>query len=310
MTLIVVEGIDGSGKSTLIANLVHHMPDNVGIMRRGPINRHPMEEYEYDLSGYAGLYDDTHHLLLDRWHIGEMIYGPLYRGTSQLTPAMKLHVDLLLQKFGALKLLMDTPLDVVKQRLASRPGGEKFLKPEHMQLVYDAYHELCPATDWWHLSPKTSSRDIDFTSIIRAAEAMTQKAAVVEEFNSYIGPPDPSLLILGDKRAQQRQGRPNYQWAFVPYRDTSGHFLFTALDSVNLRNFGVANAAEENVTELWETLNYPHICVLGQNALSAVSNRGLNNWVKAYVAHPQYVKRFNTMTPHEYGREIKKAQRG
>lgn len=308
MTLIVVEGIDGSGKSTLIADLAHQIPDEVHIIRRGPIRNHPMEEYEYPLTAYSpGYYA---HYLLDRWHIGELIYGPLYRGVSQLTPAQRIHIDMVLDKLGAIKVLMSPPLDVVRQRIQQR--GETFLQPQHQQLVYDAYAENCNASTGW--ITLTSPTKLPLDSLIKSAEDAEIEAQDIDQFQTYVGPFRPTALLLGDVRGPEVHGRPRYPWAFVPYRDTSGHFLLTALDAVGFNGFGLANANEETVPELWETLGQPPICLLGKEALDGCKRKyaGQQFWdrVTKVVEHPQYVRRFKNGKMREYGALIKETVSG
>ena len=308
MTLIVVEGIDGSGKSSLIADLAHHLPDSVHIIRRGPLTRHPMEEYEYDLTEYSPTIGRTHHYLLDRWHVGELIYGPLYRGSSQVTRGMRLHIELVLEKLGALKILMDTPLDEVKRRLAKR--GEDFLQPQHHQIVWDAYREWCTGLDGWALvNPK-----YDVGTIVKTAEKLEDDAYHLDEFQTYIGGLYPKLLLLGDHRHHPVLGRPRYPWAFVPYRDTSGHYLFSALDMVGMRDFGVANASEEDVPRLWETLGEPKIVVLGTGAWDHMrrtyAKHEMFDSVARRVTHPQHARRFHYDQMRSYGEFIKGALDG
>jgi deoxyadenosine/deoxycytidine kinase len=308
MTLIVVEGIDGSGKSTLIADLAHQLPDGVHIKRRGPLQRHPLEEYEYDLTDYTPRVGE--HWLLDRWHIGEQLYGPLYRGQSQVTSAMRMHIDLVLDKLGALKILMAPPEQVIQERIAKR--GEDFLQPQHFQVVYDAYKEQCTALDGW--VSLTSPTKLNLDAIIDAAERLEVEAEEIEQFQTYIGPRFPKLLLLGDKRGNAVHGRPRYPWAFVPYRDTSGHFLFTALGMVDLTDFGVANAVEEDVERLWESLGTPKVCVMGTEAWDTLLRRypgsPLLDAVTKRVVHPQHQRRFNNGKCREYGESIKEALRG
>ncbi len=76
--MIVLEGCDGVGKTTLAARLaaahgfavVHSTvtPDDVDIVQR-----------------YLAVLGDPRRLLLDRSFVSELVYGPLVRGRSRLT---------------------------------------------------------------------------------------------------------------------------------------------------------------------------------------------------------------------------------
>jgi hypothetical protein len=123
-------------------------------------------------------------------------------------------------------------------------------------------------------------------------------------FPSYIGPidPRPAFLLLGDKRGETRYGRPSYPSAFVPYRDTSGHYLMTALHNVGLANFGIANAVEERLNALWTTLWRPRVVALGRNAEYACKRANVP--IAGIIDHPQYWRRFNYGQVAEYGKRI------
>lgn len=304
--LIIAEGIDGSGKTTLIDDLSHEF-ENPDIIHRGPLKQHPLEEYELPLIAYDPRKDVG--VLCDRWHIGELIYGPLYRGQSQLTPAMQLHVDCVLERLGALKLIMAPPFEVVQQRISRR--GEEFLRPQHQRLVYDAYLEQCTYLDGW----TQVSVKYRVETLIREAELRATRAEMLMRFPTYVGAFKPKVLLLGDVHGPRRQRRPEYPWAFVPYRDTSGHFLFEALSSAGFRasDFGVANANQEDVLDLWSALDMPKIVVLGREAEKSLDQYAepiLEASVVKVMQHPQYVKRFYNTSLQAYGAAFEEVLRG
>lgn len=300
--LIIAEGIDGSGKSTLISQLAEELPEAV-LLHRGPLKQHPMLEYEFPFANYVPGAETS--LLCDRWHVGELIYGPLYRGASQLTTAMRMHVDMLLLRLGAVKVAMDVPFETIQDRLSTR--GEDFLQIQHRRLVYDAYQEQTAGAGWFHWKPPSRRREGEqLAALIQLAQTVELRAIPLIPFKTYVGPPSPKVLLLGDRRGPRRSDRPDYPWAFVPYRDTSGHFLLSALDAVGITSYdvGVANANEENLPALVKTLGDPKVITLGQNARIAAEKSQLDQAL--CVEHPQYVRRFQNASMHEYGAMIAK----
>src|SRR4051812_12260533 len=133
MSLILLEGVDGSGKSTLVDDFLLQLPHTGIHFSRGPLKLHPLIDYLLPLVDYRPGID----IVCDRWHLGELVYGPLYRARSRLTPAMELYIDLFLESRGALKLWVDTPFEQVQTRLKIR--GEDFLQEQHVRLVWDFY---------------------------------------------------------------------------------------------------------------------------------------------------------------------------
>jgi hypothetical protein len=114
ITQWICEGVDGLGKSTLIDAIIdrkgyhpviHYSKPKILSIYENCIN---IPEYEYQYAGFVNLFQLIHSqvpLIFDRAHIGECVYGPLYRGTDgdyvfdlekQFAMANKLHVKMIL----------------------------------------------------------------------------------------------------------------------------------------------------------------------------------------------------------------------
>lgn len=303
--LIIAEGIDGSGKTTLITELSEAITDehrSETVLHSSQLERHPMEEYVYRLANYDPA---TDHTLADRWHIGELIYGPLYRGESQLTPGMAKYVDLFLESRGALKLYMGTSFAVVESRLKLR--GETFLREAHRRLVYDSYIDHCTYLDGWTTVGTNWRSDGSLQKLIDVAADREEGARRLARFSTYVGPEQPTTLLLGDRRGAQRVGRPKYRSAFVPYKDTSGHFLLTALTAAPPTvSYGIANAAEEDVPRLLKRLGDPHVLTLGSDAQHAFRSQ-MPGYPHLKLNHPSYVRRFSPGALYVYAELLQKA---
>ncbi len=84
--LVILEGPDGAGKTTLageIGDLCLQRGQSVFHRHFGhaPVTS-ALVEYT---SGIHNVYRREHALLLDRWHLSEMIYGPMLRGGAGLS---------------------------------------------------------------------------------------------------------------------------------------------------------------------------------------------------------------------------------
>lgn len=259
--LIIVEGVDGAGKSTFINELCTMLPDQTKVLHRAQLKRHPMQEYVGDIMSYHPANDV---IVCDRWHVGELVYGPLYRGSSQLTGPQALFIEKWLQSRGALKLHMNTDYETVQSRLRDR--GEDFLMEHHVRLVYDFYETYCEENHWlkvYDFKPET---------IISLAERYAQSVAPLRDFPSYVGPPTPRGLIVAPG------SMPVY-----PEPRNSTHALYAALHVEGVgQDLGVV-PADHRTKQLWEALNEPPTVVLGTET--------------AYLAHLPRARKILT-TPH------------
>lgn len=297
--LIILEGPDGAGKSTF-ADLIHaeierrHPDDRVERLHRSMPQQDIFFEYENDLDHYTP--GRHHHVICDRWHWGEMIYGPLYRGPDAMKqfglPGFR-HVELMLQRLGAVLCYITNDEDVLLDRQFRK--GEDFLRPEHLLEVMRGYEE------WYVRSSlmRCRMRDPDALSaraIVNIATGQEAKRwAWFVGIQTYVGPINPNVLLLGERRKDDRS-----KYAFVPRPSTSGRFLLEALEE-RLDRFGLANALEDSIHELVRRLDRPHVVTLGRAAHLAASSVGIQH---AAVPHPQYVRRFHHAKKEEYGRLI------
>lgn len=259
MTLIVAEGVDGSGKSTLIAELSHLAGNETRVKHRGPLKTHPLLEYVYDLIAYQ---PDRDTILCDRWHVGELVYGPLYRSKSELTPAMTRYVEMFLASRGALRLMMSTPYEVVQHRITER--GEDFLQPEHLHLVHDFYSEYARKEGWGEV--KASYDTGDLRRVLKDAKVMARVAARIARFPGYVGPVAPRTLLLTSGNVLNSAER-GFIASNPPYNPSFGHILLTALEQAEVRpTYGMASVTEPGLAELHAALGKPPIVALGPAA--------------------------------------------
>ena len=89
MKLIIIEGTDNTGKDTLISKIMERYPI-VTVMHCGKPFSKKFSGKEQDLlfNVYAdsivnGDYDSSHVIIMNRSHIGEYVYGTLYRNRDQ-----------------------------------------------------------------------------------------------------------------------------------------------------------------------------------------------------------------------------------
>ena len=137
---VIVEGVDCSGKTTfcqwIIENLVEQKV-NVEFAHHGPLRASVREEY-YEPLLPSCLYPTV--LIGDRWHLGEMVYGPIYRDGSEMTDDELSMIERELDSLGAKKILLDPPESIIEARMQSR--GEDFLQVEDLHKACLDYRVL------------------------------------------------------------------------------------------------------------------------------------------------------------------------
>lgn len=309
---ILLEGVDGAGKTTLAERLVERAEERglTGkVWHRGVPVRHPLEEYELDIETDYPQDADTRLSTLvvaDRWHLGQLVYGGLYRDENLLGEAGAWHVDLLLQSIGALQFVVAPPIDVIRRRLEAR--GEDYLREEHVQRVYDHYLELVQRTPSLSLITRVNVPDAVLDTMIDQAVLQTEATNQLLRFQTYVGPRFPRILLLGERHSTgaQTARRPAYRAAFVPYPGTSGRWLSETLVSSTLADqpIGLANAAQENLPQLVRTLNEPRVVALGRRAAEYCEAVHLEHGI---VPHPQFMRRFHAGQRFSYAEAIRHA---
>ena len=106
-------------------------------------------------------------IICDRFHDGEHIYAPLYRGyESDYLEEFELE----LRKYPYLFINTTAKLDVIKKRIENR--GEDFVKEEHYQTVLNLYSRYINLQSMPYIIIDTSKADIEqyISRILQAIE--------------------------------------------------------------------------------------------------------------------------------------------
>lgn len=297
--LIIVEGTDGTGKTTLIEELrelLAELPTGglVEVLHRGPPEDHPLVEYEDALHGYAP--GSGVHMLCDRWHLGELVYAPLYRDGSELGGrhgAGRRHVELFLQSRGALLVHLTADEDEVHRRLDAR--GEDYLKREHVGHTLRAFDDAAATALTWRVNLRSPYHPAAVPSVATAGHEAELQAAALAPFWGYVGHPRPDVLLVGDRA--NASGR---QLPFLPLGNACSGWLLDSLDPWTLR-VGLVNAHEEDVEQLWVALRQPQVVALGREAQTVL---GRSLVPHGAVPHPQYARRFHHRRQRTYAAAI------
>lgn len=313
--LIILEGVDRSGKSTLakmITDLLRrlHPADRVELLRAGPPVKHPLDEYERPLFHYRP--GSGHHIICDRWHIGERVYPSVFGRKTALTNAGTSHIEAFLRSRGALLVYLHAAPSVLDARLDAEqratPGSSlvdsaQLTVSRHLMDV-----EARASTLYRYEVDTTLDRDMAFDArnVVRVAETLERNVLQIAELRTYVGSENPHLLLLDNARHAARAAADPTP-ALMPYPATSGHFLLSAIDPFASRSdFGLLNVNDvDDARRAWEILGEPPAVALGVDAW-----RSSSEWAAGAVPHPQYVRRFFNKHSRWYADLIARAAGG
>jgi len=305
--LIILEGPDCSGKSTLASKLACELekrfPDNtVTLLHKGPPEVHPLDEYETPLLDYRP--QRGHHIICDRWHWGESVYPTVLNRPTLMDDGVRLHIEMFLRSRGAI-IVHVSANDRVLDQCISRRGDDLIEAGKGHQL--NELYEIVAMSSLLPIVNVDGRHVIDDTiqAIIHRAGIESTAAVKLNPFTTYIGPPSPRMLLIGDVRhhvdpdASASDPRPT----FMPYQSTSGHFLTNALarhaDIRELRSMGIVNACDvDDIDLLRHMLDRPTSVALGRKAFKAA------HWADWPVSHPQFIRRFKHSTGSTYVNDI------
>lgn len=302
--LIICEGIDGTGKTTLSNHLASILPGESTVIHHAKPTKHPLLEYEGDVLDSYNLGSGMHQIH-DRFHIGETIWPIVFNRKTEYTPEMYYHTQLFLQSRGAVLVLCAEEEEILLDRLTQR--GEDAL-PLDLTTIENVQQDFVSALSGSLLPPYlhviSKPHLLNYEAMIAAAASRELRAArVLHLSGAYVGSLTPHVLLVGEKYGTARRGKEDVRLPFVPWPSASGHFLMkTIMDAKP--SFGIVNSfiddRPEPLWELWMQLGSPSVVALGRESDAELHRQDVPH---AVVPHPQYVRRFY-QHQHEKYREV------
>jgi thymidylate kinase len=134
-SIIILEGPDGAGKTTLAR---HSSFSDHTYYHQGPFKTDPYEETIKKVNGA------TLPAIFDRLHLGERVYGPIYRNKDLLGTRKQFQLDEMLRHRGAALIVCLPPYaDALRAwQKRSEEGKEMFAGEADFRRVYEAYKAL------------------------------------------------------------------------------------------------------------------------------------------------------------------------
>lgn len=263
--LILIEGIDRTGKTTLAKRLQLFLGGNIQHFSKP--EAHPIYEYTAYFANFRPAADTD---ILDRGHVGERVWPTIFRRPSQMDDAVFRWVDMFYRSRGAVLIHADRPVDdacITDYVISDEPlqGREEIRLAQALfeQAVTDSSLHVYPYVhgSW----PGDALHD--------AARLGIVAGELGDITDRWVGTPAPRYLIVG--------GWDEHALPFMPYEDTDAHFLLSELGDDLWKQCALVNAirpdktGNEPLRSLWFTLGKPRVVTFGGQAADIIEGIGL-----------------------------------
>jgi len=130
--LIIIEGLDKTGKSTL----ARFLSEKTGM----PIKKFSApKEGEKPFNEYGAFLLDGEGGIVDRFHLSEMAYGPVFRGGSSIDENRQALLECLAVCSGCVGVYCEAEKEVLAKRFEE--DKEDFVKPEQIEAVQQGFEK-------------------------------------------------------------------------------------------------------------------------------------------------------------------------
>lgn len=140
--IILLEGPDASGKTTLVKN--EFISRGFQYIHNGvyPSPEHAYQAYVNQLKDLTS----TDNVVIDRMHLSERIYGRIYHGEFMADESYW-HIDSMLEKLNAIALICITNFHETLRIWSARKKDELIKDPKVFERIYDEYWSCVLAND-------------------------------------------------------------------------------------------------------------------------------------------------------------------
>lgn len=286
--LIVIEGCDKSGKSTLakaVATTYSLEYKHFGP----PKTQDPAKEYVEFLQQAAAP------VVCDRFYLGELVYGPLLR-QREMKRLDQVTLERLCRRHWVRMVLTSLPLDIVTERAL---GTEEFITPAQNTEAYLRFKQVYEQA---HLGLKgyyDGRVQLDLTDMVKRLGAflkpMLSLASRTHGFSGIGTVEGPALVLVGD---QVNPGTTRFGLPFDA--GPSAEFLQHCLEEAGVDEDFVYVTNQATLTDREADYHYKigsHFVALGNQAAEKLKDLGIKHQP---APHPQYWRRFHSAEWGQY----------
>lgn len=289
MKNIILEGIDKTGKTTL-ANLLQKVY-GYQIIKCSQPDGDPYIEYLKKLQQVA---KSKKPIVFDRFHLGELAYGPVYRKKSRLTIKQLQNIEL--QAMSLNFEIIYCHDDVKELATRFKTDDEKFANIKDIKKLNDLFNQaLSKSILPIHYHQMKTKSDLTKNNALKKIIGAEELKAIADR--QVIGNVmSPKLLLVGD--AGNFKGK--YIDVAQPFDfGPSSRFLFWALEKANvsLCDVAIINSDHDKLKNIVGLISPKIVVALGQKSADKLTAKKI--YFKL-IPHPQYFNRFHQANKNQY----------
>jgi hypothetical protein len=291
--LIVIEGADKTGKTTLAKAVAKQLGyEYVHFSApKGP----PADEY---IDFLLALKKPT---VCDRFHLGELVYGPMLRGKAGLTPLELVTIERVMRLRQTVVVHAVTDPRLANRRLVVSKEHEVVNQDQNLAAA-GRFAEVVPRTNAGPVLRYDGSSMDNLNAVVRKLAMIDASADRGMSYTGIGTVTGRKLVFVGE------QVNKNVTWRGLPFdRGASSQFLldvFTAA-SIPEKAVYICNADRLTGEEAKQLRQGPTVFVaLGAKASKKLTELGISH---SALPHPQYVKRFHWKRQSEYVYQLREA---
>lgn len=334
--IILLEGADATGKTSLANHIVSQFPNAEYLHLGKPNTGNAWSDHKNALLLAISRVRQGKLMVIDRLWLSEAIYGAVYRDGSEY-PFTARHLDRLMYRFGALRIICAPPVDYVVQSHKRMVQEREELYTDRMYEVAKRYLDVWEGVEfvkdeaeysgrgyleqlsmkggvadkigWYKYDVTTDGTNMDhYVSYLKhqLSENLRLLPAFYEDTDNMTGwARRQAVVLVGD-----RSSSPESHWPFLA---NSGSSLYLAkmlhrLEADESRVcFVNANGPSGGMILRHGRLGCGRIIALGRAAEQALEREKIV--YDARVRHPQHARRF-THNDASYEQELREAFNG
>ncbi len=299
--LIIVEGADKTGKTTLCQAIVKKF--GCRYIHFSKPKKRAANEYA-DL-----LLSPDEDRVCDRFHLGELVYAPILNRDTQLDDVEFVTIERLLRLKQAILIQTTTDSVLANKRLLVSTQYEAVDQRQN-QLAAQGFKNVINRSNVKHIFKYDGSSYDNLNELLNKLAALKDEVerdqATIRNVCTGIGTPTGKKIVLVGEAVNQK-----VTWLGLPFdKGFSSQFLLDSLKAagvpenlVYVCNADKLTAAEINFLTKDKTL----FISLGKKADTRLSFLDVPHKV---LPHPQYIKRFQWKNKGQYTKDLKNAIKG
>lgn len=284
--IIILEGENKCGKTTLAQHIVDTF--NFDYIKCSQPKGDPYIQYMEILKNIKG------NTVIDRFHIGESVYGPIYRSKGALSEEQIRNIELKALALNAVLIYCHDNASNIAERFNREK--EEFASNDKIAVALKIYEEQIEKTILPVFLHKMMT-PMDILKTLKIDKIIEYNCVKDDgKYKTIIGNvKDPDLILVGDRRNIKEGFKYNkigQAFDFGP----SSEFLFDNLKQakIDLSKVAILNSDSLElpgfIKQNWSIMNTPIVISLGSAAHKVLKKHGIEH---KELMHPSFYNRFH-----------------